>query len=203
MGIIMKRREAKEFKKIAELVHEVWQVQKDNPKEDVGSIVYNGWSRDEDHVHVGSDIINITFREGGIEFYSDRWVNAKGERIIGIIGIIPGYKKVKFQFHYVKRNKKFEYTTSVAWANCHDDYPDYVTNRYIHNVMDQVLHHIISNFRYDHVAANLRTIKSIIIRKEFGLSLAHDSYYLKNKQPEYESVAVYHDLNGNEHTISS
>ena len=57
----MKRREAKEFKKIAELVHEVWLVQKSNPAEDIGSMVYNGWSRDEDHVHVSSDIINITF----------------------------------------------------------------------------------------------------------------------------------------------
>ena len=199
----MKRREVKEFKKIAELVHEVWLVQKSNPAEDIDSMVYNGWSRDENHVHVSSDIINITFREGGIEFYSDRWVNAKGERIIGIIGIIPGHKKVKFRFHYVKRNKKFEYTTSVAWANCHGNYPDYVTNNYIHNVMDQVLHYIINNFRYDHVAANLRTAKSIIIRREFGLSLANDSYYLKNKQPEYESVATYYDLEGNEHIISS
>ena len=198
MGIIMTRKEAKEFKKIAELVHEVWQVQKDNPKEDVLPYVLKNWSKNsEDHFHVSMDEINIAFQDGGIAVYSDHWKNAEGDQIIGLLGILPNEKKVRLDFGYVKRHKKFEWTTTIAWGNCHGSYFDYATNNYLRKVTDQALHFVIDNFNYAEVAAKLTVIRALIKRKEFGLSVAGDSYFMKSthESPDYAIATEYYTIN--------
>lgn len=191
VGNIMTRKEMKRFVEIAKLVNAVWKVQEDNPYEDVKSKVYGKtgeWSKTgEDHIHESSDIINIDFQDGGIIFYSDRWKNAKGEQISGILGILPGDFEVEVNFGWVKRHKKFEYTVTMGWSKCHG-YKDKLVSDYVYKIQDKVLHYLIDNFDCDKVRADLRSVKSEISKKEFGLAL-ENSYCMA--KPEYNSVMVY------------
>lgn len=176
----MTRKEAKKFKKIAELVNKVWKVEEANYDEDIKSKVYGDWDKTgEGHVHVSSDIINICFKQGGIVFYSDNWKNSRGEQIVGIIGYIPE-RKLEVWFGWQKRYKKFCWSTTVGYSGCHS-YHDAIVDVYLHKVQDAVLHYIIENFDYGKVALSLSSVMAEIRRKEFGLNVAGDSYFNKKK----------------------
>lgn len=179
----MTRKEAKKFKKIAELVKKVWDVEQANYDEDIKSKVYGvkpDWDKTgEGHIHVSSDIINICFKQGGIVFYSDNWKNSRGEQIAGVIGYMPE-RQLKVWFSWQKRYKKFCWNTFVGYSGCHG-YHDAVVDAYLHKVQDAVLHYIIDNFDYGKVALSLCGVMSEIRRKEFGLNVTGDSYFNKKK----------------------
>jgi len=179
----MTRKEAKKFKKIAELVNKVWKVEEANYDEDIKSKVYGvnpDWDKTgEGHVHVSSDIINICFKQGGIVFYSDNWKNSRSEQIVGVIGNMPD-RPLKVWFGWQKRQKKFCWQTFVGYSGCHG-YHDAVVDAHLHKVQDAVLHYIIENFDYGKVALSLGSVMSEICRKEFGLNVTGDSYFNKKK----------------------
>ncbi len=179
----MTRKEAKKFKKIAELVNKVWKVEEANLDEDIKSKIYGvhpDWDKTgEGHVHVSSDIINICFKHGGIVFYSDNWKNSRDEQIAGIIGCFQD-KPVKVWFSWMKRQKKFCWLTTVAYSGCHS-YHDAVVDAHLYKVQDAVLHYIIENFDYEKVALSLCGVMSEIRRKEFGLNITGSSYFNKKK----------------------
>ena len=140
-----------------------------------GTSVKPTWAP-EDHVHLfAGEIIDIKLKEDRILFRNDKWVNAFGEKIWGVIRVkhsdgsdgITITKKGLFKDYYptiIYPNSQF--------SEFHKDYLEAVER--------QVLDYLIDNFDVASIKSKTRTLGNLKGGYEYGLSLNDkENYYRK------------------------
>lgn len=136
----------------------------------------------EDHVHLSSgEIVDIKLKEDRILFRTDKWVNAFGEKIWGVIRV--RHSDGSDAIIVTKKGLFKDYYPTIVYPNSqfsefHKDYLDAVER--------QVLDYLIDYFDVASIKSKTRTLGNLKCGYEFGLSLNDkENYYkkiVKNKK---------------------
>ena len=129
----------------------------------------------EDHVHLDDgEIVDIKLMEDRIFFRTDKWVNAFGKKIWGVIRVrhSDGSDAI-----IVTRKGLFkDYYPTIIYLN--SLFSEFRKN-YLSNVEKQVLDYLIDFFDVDYIKSKTCALSTLKYGCEFGLSLNDKENYYK------------------------